>query len=157
MKLRNIKNLPVFDRESSRVIGKVEKVVIGDDFKLAYLVIEMSDGSPGMILSKDLEIGENSVTIISPASIKSYEAGEELSVYQKKIGDTVFTPEGKELGTVSDMILSRNSMEVWGIEISSGAIRDILEGREKVRLDQIIWKNPETAVLNDEGSKDDDY
>ncbi|HBQ25127.1 MAG TPA: hypothetical protein DD791_01915 [Syntrophomonas sp.] len=159
MKIRNLKNLPVFDRDSAQVIGRVEKAVVGDDFRLAYLVIEMTkgDGGPGMVVRQDIEIGEESVTINSPASIKSYAAGEELSVYQKKIGDTVFDREGKELGAISDFILSRDSMKVWGVEISSGAIKDILHGREGVPLEQINWRNRESAVLSDEGRNDDDY
>ncbi len=115
MKIRNLKNLPVFDRDSAQVIGRVEKVVVGDDFRLAYLVIEIAEGDPGMVVRQDLEIGGESVTINSTASIKSYVAGEELSIYQKKIGDTVFDREGKELGVVSDFILSRDSMKVWGV------------------------------------------
>ena len=110
-----------------------------------------------MVVRRDLEIGEETVTINSSASIKSYVAGEELSIYQKKIGDTVFDREGKELGAVSDFILSRDSMKVWGVEISSGAIKDILQGREGVPLEMIDWRTPENAVLSDEGSNDDDY
>lgn len=157
MKVRNFKNLPVFDRESAQVIGRVEKAVVGDDFRLAYLVIEMTNDSPGMVVRQDLEIGEESVTINSRARIKSYIAGEELSIYQKKIGDTVFDQEGKELGVVSDFILSRESMKVWGVEIASGAIKDMLQGREGVALEQVNWKNPDSAVLSAEGSNDDDY
>lgn len=157
MKIRNIKNLPVFERDSAQIIGRVEKAVVGDDFRLAYLVIEMSEGGPGMILRKDLDLGKASVTINSRQSIKSYLAGEELSIYQKKIGDTVFDQEGKELGTVSDFIISRDKMKVWGVEISSGAIKDILQGREEVALDQVNWRTPESAVLFEEGSNGDDY
>ena|GEM_PF-334714 len=157
MKVRNLKNLPLFDRESTQVIGRVERAVIGDDYKLAYLVIEMPDGSPGMVLPADIEIGEQSVTINSRSSIKSYIAGEELSVYQKKIGDTVFDPEGKELGIVSDFILSRDNMKIRGVELSCGAIQDILYGREEIPLELVNWKTPENAVLSTEGSNDDGY
>jgi len=157
MKIRNIINLPVFDRESARVIGRVEKVVVGDDYRLAYLVIEISGSDPGMVLVQDIDIGEASITIRNRKSIKSYVAGEELSVYQKKVGDTVFDQEGKELGVVSDFILSRDNIKVWGVEISSGAIKDILEGREGIPLGQVNWRTPESAVLLEEGSTDDDY
>ncbi|MGS0763969.1 PRC-barrel domain-containing protein [Syntrophomonas curvata] len=157
MKIRNIKNLPVFDRESAKVIGRVEKAVVGDDYRLAYLIIEMTEGEPGMVLRKDMDIGEASVTINSRQSIKSYVAGEELSIYQKKLGDTVFDQGGRELGTVSDFIFSRDNMKVWGVEISSGAIKDILQGREEVPLEQVSWRTAESAVLFDEGSNGDDY
>jgi uncharacterized protein YrrD len=157
MKIRNIKNLPVFDRESAQVIGRVEKAVVGDDYRLAYLVIAMTEGEPGMVLRKDMDIGEASITINSRQSIKSYVAGEELSIYQKKIGDTVFDQGGKELGTVSDFILSRDNMKIWGVEISSGAIKDILQGREEIPLEQVNWSTAESAVLFDEGSDDSDY
>jgi uncharacterized protein YrrD len=157
MKIRNIINLPVFDRESAKVIGRVEKVVVGDDYRLAYLVIEIPGSDPAMVLVQDIDIGEASVTIRNRQSIKSYIAGEELSVYQKKVGDTVFDQEGKELGVVSDFILSRDSTKVWGVEISSGAIKDILAGREEIPLSQVNWRTPESAVLFEEGSTADDY
>lgn len=149
--------MPVFDRESARVIGRVEKAVVGDDFRLAYLVIERAEGDPGMVLRQDLDIGEESVTINSLNSIKSYVAGEELSIYQKKLGDAVFDWEGKELGIISDFVLSLDNMKVRGLEVSSGAIKDILQGREEVPLEEINWSSPESAVLFGERSNDDDY
>lgn len=158
MKIRNLKNLPVFDRESAQVIGRVEKAVVGDDYRLAYLIIVMGAGGElGMVLCKDMDIGEASVTIDGRQSIKSYVAGEELSIYQKKLGDTVFDQGGRELGTVSDFIFSQDNMKVWGVEISSGAIKDILQGREEIPLEQVSWRTAESAVLFDEGSDGYDY
>ncbi len=150
MKLRHIKQMPVFLENSAEVVGTIQKAVIGDDFKLSYVVIERVGKVPGMILSKDLWFGEEIVLIKDFDCIKSYQHGEELSIYEQKLGDLVFDSKGRELGKVSDFVLSGQDKKVLGIEIFSGAIGDLLHGRQEVNLEQISWKSVESAVV-DEG------
>ncbi|MDD3024894.1 MAG: PRC-barrel domain-containing protein [Syntrophomonadaceae bacterium] len=152
MKLRNVKDLPVFDRKRAEVIARVERAVIGDDCELAYLVINVPNRGTCMILKDDLKIEAESVVIDGLEGIKSYAHGEESSVYEKKIGDTVFDYQGKELGVVSDFILSSDNKGVWGLEVSSGAILDILEGRMELPLENVAWKSSESGIAELEGS-----
>ena len=86
MKVRNIKNLPVLLEGSAELLGLVEKVVIGDDYKLAYLVINSYQSGPGIIFRDDFMLGEDSVLLWDMKSIKSYAHGEESSIYEKKLG-----------------------------------------------------------------------
>lgn len=155
MKLRNMKNLPVFSEGKAEIIGQVDKAVIGDDFSLAYIVIKTDDG-PALIKAEDIVIGEEAIIITSPDKIKSYAYGEELSVYDKKLSDTIFDEEGREMGYVSDFILSRPNKQVWGIELCSGTIRDLLEGRQEIALDKVYFKSDLTGMLRNGGSKEDD-
>lgn len=153
MKVRNISNLPVLLSETAENLGRVEKAVIGDDYKIIYLIMKGHDNKAYLIWQDDFIIGEGSVLISNPASMKSYAHGEELSVYDKKLGDVVFDKEGKELGVVSDFIIKREKKEVWGVEISSGVLKDLLEGRGEVSLPQINWASPCTVLVNQEGSE----
>ncbi len=151
MKLRHIKQMPVFLENSAEVVGTVKKAVIGDDFSLSYVVIERVGNSPGMILSKDIWFGEETLLIRDVDCIKSYKHGEELSIYEQKLGDIVFDDKGRELGKVSDFVLSGPDKKVLGIEVFSGAIGDLLHGRQEINLEQISWKSAESAVVSNEG------
>ncbi len=152
LKLRNLKNLPVFNKNTAEVVGMVERAVIGDDGKLAYIVIGMPGHEPKMILKDDFVLGEESVVIDDLESIKSYAHGEELSIYKKKIGDVVFNGKGRELGVVTDLVLSPDNKEVRGFEVSSGGIMDLLEGRKEIAVDKVHWKNPLSGVISEERS-----
>lgn len=152
MKLRNMKNLPVFSPGQAEVVGQVEKAVIGDDFSLAYLVITTEKGA-ALITADDVTIGQEAVIISSPDKIKSYLYGEELSVYEKKLTDIIFDDQGRELGYVSDFILCRENKKVWGIELCSGTITDLLQGRQEIPLEQVHFKSDLTGMAGQEGSE----
>jgi sporulation protein YlmC with PRC-barrel domain len=151
MKTRSIKNLPVFYENSAEVIGRVEKTVIGDDHKIAYLVICSDDGAQKLILRDDFVLTPASVIVNNLDSIKSYAHGEELSIYEQKLGDKIFDSAGQELGILSDFIISNENKTVSGVEVSSGAIKDFLEGRIDIELDKVHWASMKSAVV-DEGS-----
>jgi uncharacterized protein YrrD len=154
MKLRNVKNLPVFLKDTAEIVGRVVKAVVGDDYRISYLVVTCEDQTPGIIFRDDFSLAREAVIIDDCRSIKSYAHGEELSVYEKKLGDQVFDHQGKELGVVSDFVINRAEKTTWGMEVSSGLIVDILDGRREIPLDQIRWASNLSAVVNPEGSVD---
>lgn len=157
MKVRNMKNLPVLLADTAEKAGRVERAVIGDDYKVLYLVVTSVSDKPCLIFRDDFEIGEDAVLISDPACMRSYAHGEELSIYEKKLGDAVFDQQGKELGVVSDFILKRDQKKVWGVEVSSGVLKDILDGRSEFALNQVNWASQLTAIVNQEGSEPDEF
>ncbi len=150
MKLRNLKNLPVFNKSAAEVVGRVEKGVVGDDCKLAYIVVDIHGEEPKMIMEKNFFLGEESVILEDLEGIKSYAHGEELSIDKTKIGDVIFDSEGKELGVVSDFIISPDTKKVWGLEVSSGGIKDLLEGRSEIPLGKVCWKSTLSGIITKE-------
>jgi uncharacterized protein YrrD len=88
-----------------------------------------------------------SVIVNNLDSIKSYAHGEELSIYDQKLGDKIFDSEGQELGILSDFIIANDNKTVCGVEVSSGAIKDFLEGRMDFELDKVHWASIESAVV----------
>ncbi|MDD2586728.1 MAG: hypothetical protein PHT79_10125 [Syntrophomonadaceae bacterium] len=152
MKLRKMKSLPVFYVKTAEIIGRVEKAVIGDDYTISYVVAEFSGREPGMILADDFELREEALIIQDLNKIKSYAYGEELSMYDSKMGDVIFNSEGREMGKVSDFIICPHTKKVWGLEVFSGAIKDLLEGRQEIALEQVCWKSVISGVLTEEGS-----
>jgi len=152
LKLRNIVNLPVILKGSAEEIGLVEKVVVGDDFNLAYLVIELHDSGKGIIDWDDFMLGSESILLLDKEGIKSYAHGEESSIYDKKLGDTIYSPDGKELGLLSDFVINKDDKHVWGLELSSGLVKDILDGRSEIPLQEVRWASISSAMVNEEGS-----
>lgn len=152
MRLRNIKNMPVFNELNAEIVGVVEKAVIDDDYKLAYLVVSLDGGSSQMFTAENFTLTDNTVIINDLSSIKSYLHGEELSIYDKKLGDLVFDKNGKELGTVSDFIVCPANKAVSAIEISAGVLQDLWAGRKDVDISNIAWKSLYSGIFSQEGS-----
>ena len=85
MRVRNFINFPVFNESSAEIIGKVKKAVIGDDYKIAYLVVSMNGSEDKMLCPEDFRLTDKAVIINDSYCIKSYLHGEELSIYEKKL------------------------------------------------------------------------
>jgi uncharacterized protein YrrD len=151
VRVRDIKNLPLFFEPSAHIIGRVVRAVIGDDLRLAYVIVETEHLDRGMVNAEDLVVTPEAVIIQDLDSIKSYQHGEELSVYEKKIGDRIYDGQGKEIGTVSDFILS-DDQKVSDIEVSTGVLSDILQGRSQIPIDQVHWKSFTSGLIEKQGS-----
>jgi uncharacterized protein YrrD len=132
-------------------VGRVERAVIGDDLRLAYVIVETDEMETGMINAQDLELTAESVIIRDLNSIKSYQHGEELSIYERKLGDRIYDGEGREIGAVSDFFLS-NDQRVREIEVSTGVLSDILQGRSQIPVEQIHWKSISSGLIEQQGS-----
>jgi len=152
LKVRNLENLPVLLKGSAEIVGRVRKAVVGDNFQLAYMVIDSNQGEPGVIFHDDFVLGKQAVMISDSDSIKSYAHGEESSIYEKKLGDTLFDTEGRELGVLSDFIINPDSKSVRGVELSAGVLKDILDGRSEIPIQSVRWASMENAMISQEGS-----
>jgi len=153
IKMRRLKNLPVFDRKTARVVGRVERAVVGGDFNLLYVVINRSEGGRGILKKDDFLLGPDALAINGCRRIKPYLTGEESPIYKRKLGDAVFDHNGTELGIISDFILAAGSADVEGVEVSSGTIQDMLAGRVEIPLEQIDWRSRSGAVARRKGSE----
>lgn len=150
MKLRNLIKLPLLDGHTAEKLGEIERAVIGDDFRVHYLVMRGNNKLAFRISCDDVIIHNDAVLICDRSSIKLFQDGEELSIYDAKLGDLVFDDRGKELGTVSDFIIDRENNEVWGVEVSGGIMQDLLDGRSEIPLAQLNWASPENVIYDGE-------
>lgn len=146
VRVRNIKNLPLFFAPTASIVGRVERAVIGDDLRLAYVIVETDEWETGMVNAQDLQLTPESVIIHDLNSIKSYQHGEELSIYQRKMGDRIYDAEGREIGAVSDFFLS-NDKRVREIEVSTGILSDVLQGRSQIPIEQVHWKSISSGLI----------
>ena len=152
MRVRNLVNVPVFNEPKAEIVGKVEKVVIGDDYRIAYLIVSVEGSEPKMLSPQDFKLTDKAVIINDLSCIKSYLHGEELSIYDKKLGDMVFDNVGNELGIVSDFIVCPQNKQVYGLEVSAGVLRDLWEGRKDLDLEEVAWKSLYSGLTGEEGS-----
>ena len=152
MRVRNLKNLPVFCNATAQVIGRVERGVIGDDFTLAYVIVELAEGEMKLISPRDIKLSDEALVIESVDGMKSYLYGEELSIYSKKIGDRIYDLQGQELGIVSDFVIT-GDLKAHAVEVSGGVLQDLLNGRNCIPVQEISWKSIYTGVADQEGSK----
>lgn len=148
--------MPVFCADGAEIVGRVEKTAIGDDFRIAYVVICLADGEQKLIYNRDFKLTTEAVVINHRDCMKSYSCGEELSVYQLKLGDKIFDHQGKELGILSDFLISEDKKKIRGVEVSSGAIQDFLQGRQDIDLAQVHWASTKNAVVSERSSTNDD-
>lgn len=156
MKMRHIYKLPLLDGNTAEKLGEVERAVIGDDFRVLYLVAQGNNGRTWRISCDDVGINEEAVFIYDRSCIKSFQDGEQWTVYEAKMGDRVFDEQGKELGTVSDFIIDCDNKEIWGVEVSGGIMRDLLDGRGEVPLSQLHWATLENTIYEQEGKNGND-
>ncbi len=152
MKLRNLIKLPLLDGNTAEKLGEIERAVIGNDFRVLYLVM-LDNNLSFQVSCDDVLINHDAVLIYDRSSIKPFRDGEQLSIYDAKLGDVIFDDQGKELGTVSDFIIDRENKEIWGVEVSGGIMQDMLDGRSEIPLAQLNWTGPDNAIYDQEGNE----
>jgi len=157
LKLRNLIKLPLLDGHTAEKLGEIERAVIGDDFRILYLVMLSNNGIVCRVSGDDLTINDDAVLIYERASIKLFPDGEQLSIYDDKLGDLIFDDQGRELGQVSDFIIDRENKEVWGVEVSGGIMQDLLDGRCEIPLAQLHWATPANIIYEQEGNEQYDH
>ncbi|NLJ71582.1 MAG: hypothetical protein GX333_01060 [Syntrophomonadaceae bacterium] len=148
MRLRNFKNLPIFNESNAEIVGVVDKAVIGDNYNIAYLVVILGNNSKQMLDVANFTLADNAIIINDLSSIKSYMYGEELSIYDKKLGDLVFDMHGQELGVVSDFVVCPQTKKVCAIEVSAGVLQDLWAGRKDVDINNVLWKSIDSGIVN---------
>lgn len=148
MKLRNIRNFPVFYKDEAAILGRVKRVIVNDDYEIDCLIIDTTKQGQQIAPAKAITLGKNTVMLNNLEAMKPYSLEETLTVYEEKLGDVIFDQEGRELGMVSDLVVDRPSLKIIGIEVTAGLLRDLIDGRMVIPLEQVIWSGKTSAVLN---------
>lgn len=148
MKLRNIRNFPVFYKDEAAILGRVKRVIVNDDYEIDCLIIDTTKQGQQIAPAKAITLGKNTVMLNNLEAMKPYSLEETLTVYEEKLGDVIFDQEGRELGMVSDLVVDRPSLKIIGIEVTAGLLRDLIDGRIVIPLEQVIWSGKTSAVLN---------
>ncbi len=149
MKSRRLIGLPVIDQHRGTMLGRVIDIIISPRLQVEGLLIG-GRGGKRFLLMDHLTIGQDAILVNDPRGLKKVKNGEHPTRIKDRMGLLVVDRDGRELGVVSDLVVEPESKAVQGIEISSGLIKDFIDGRSEVPLDRVDNIGQETMVLNSE-------
>ncbi len=127
---REIRGLPVFAGRKKEEIGRVQDIVVGLSGQMEALVIVSNK-----MLAKNYfvecihvkEISKKGVIVPNKANLKKRPKNLVTIGKEGWVGSKVFNTNGKDEGTVSDVIVEDG--QVTGLEISQGIVEDLSNGR----------------------------
>lgn len=149
MKSRRLIGLPVIDEHRGTILGRVIDVIISPRLQVEGLLVGARDGKR-LLLIDHLTIGQDAILVSDPRGLKRIKNGEHPTRVRDRMGLLVVNHDGCELGVMSDLVVEPESKEVQGIEISSGIIKDFIDGRSEVPLEKVTSIGQGAMVINDE-------
>ncbi|MHB0886986.1 MAG: PRC-barrel domain-containing protein [Bacillota bacterium] len=133
---RGIIGLPVICLQTGRKMGEVRDLLIGrrGDRLSGLRVVVSSRFSLKSLRFRDIHsLGEDAVIIhdgtalLAPSRVRAVEAGARGP--ERVIGKRVITADGRDLGTIDDIIIDEAAGKVTGYEVSSGLVSDLVDGK----------------------------
>lgn len=109
--------------------------------------------SAKILMIEDVKsVGEDAVVIESEHSIKdAKEVPENVSQIAKEstnLTETkIITETGNELGKVTDLLFDPQSGEVAEFEVSQGGLKDVREGKKRIRISDIITIGEDATIV----------
>ena len=141
--------MPVIDEHRGAILGRVMDIIISPRLQVEGLLIGARDGKR-LLLMDHLTIGRDAILVSDPRGLKRIKNGEHPTRVRDRMGLLVIDHDGRELGVMSDLVVEPGSKEVQGIEISSGIIKDFIDGRSEVPLEKVANIGQGAMVINDE-------
>lgn len=141
--------MPVIDEHRGTILGRVMDIIISPRLQVEGLLVGARDGKR-LLLMDHLTIGHDAILVSDPRGLKRLRNGEHPTRVRDRMGTLVVNHHGRELGIMSDVVVEPGSKEVQGIEISSGIIKDFIDGRSEVPLEKVTDIGMGAMVINDE-------
>lgn len=155
---RAILGLPIYELENGRQIGKVVDILYtAEASKVLGMMTEIkAEHLPEMrfIYYDDIAEMENHAL-----KINSEEALHPPHVLKNKsqisystsllYGQQVFDEQGKELGTIRDVVLDLNEGIIDGYQLSHGIIADLVSGRNVIPVGSVLTMGKDMVVIQD--------
>lgn len=156
VKGKHVKGLQVFSLKESKKIATITDLICDPD---GHRISALTIGKHGLfanmrlVLIEDVKsIGEDAVVVESESSIKNL--NQVGKVIQRTVrdhliitGTAVITQDGVTLGKIADISFDPKTGTVFDVEITQGPIKDVSEGRKKIRGDDIVSVGKDTTVV----------
>ncbi len=149
MKSRRLIGLPVIDEHRGTILGRVIDIIISPRLQVEGLLIG-GRGGKRLLLMDHVTIGQDAILVSDLRGLKQVKNGEHPTRIKDRIGLLVIDRDGRELGVMSDLVVEPESKAVQGIEISSGLIKDFIDGRSEIPLERVDNIGQGAMVLNNE-------
>lgn len=141
--------MPVIDEHRGAILGRVMDIIVSPRLQVEGLLVGARDGKR-LLLMDHLTIGQDAILVSDPRGLKRLKNGEYPTMIKDRMGLLVVDHDGRELGVMSDLVVEPESKEVQGIEISSGILKDFIDGRSEVPLEKVSNIGQGAMVINDE-------
>ncbi len=157
---RELIQIPVSAVDGDGVLGEVADLVFDARGRVSALCVIPAKG----LFRKERQVGIERFVAVGakgavlaaaegleeePAGDKTGPAGCRLKGGPHKLwGRPILLQDGREIGTVGDVVLEEETLEIWGFEVSDGALMDVLEGRAVVEAQGAVMRDG-AVVLTD--------
>lgn len=160
-KSKHLINLPVISLQEGQRIGKVKGLVVDPSRKsVAALILEekgLFKEQKFIPFSNVHSVGENAVTVERDSIIQKGATLPEIVKYYKDkidvIGSRIVMENGTIIGQVNEYFIEIQDGKIAGLEISTGIINDLMEGKAYLNSEFIRTLGKQVTVCTDD-SKD---
>lgn len=129
-------------------------MLLDGEQRLSRILVKLESGDIRFLPVESFEVGKESVLIKGVDCLKNAGGGDDHGMYQSCLGHLVIEENGREIGVVSNIIVPAAGERIEGIEISGGLIKDLIDGRIQVPVDQIKTLEDQRLVITDQGGID---
>lgn len=154
MKTRKLLKNAVIDESCGALVGKVVDLSLDGEQKIDGIVVLMGSGDKRFLPVNCFRIDKDVVLIDGADCLKTLGGGDDPGMYQSCLGNLVLEESGREIGVLSDLVLQTENKCIEGIEVSGGLIKDLIEGRTEVPLDQVRSFEDQRLVITDQGGNE---
>jgi len=148
---RELVGLPVISQDQGEELGRVQDLLY-DEQAGCLKGLLLADGgwlrqSQVVDFARLAGRGPKSFTVTGAGDV-SHELPSGARRWQEIKGLRLLNQEGEELGLVEDLVVDLPSGQVQALEISTGLVNDLLEGRREVPLGGAVNWGTDAITLN---------
>ena len=157
--INECKGILVISLKTGERLGYLKNALFDMQSKVKGFVIE-GENSISLKLTKKcvflddiLKLSKEICMIYSKDNIKTLRNKKEIKEtcpIEEKIGKTVITENGKNIGVVDDVFFDIATGELEGLEISKGFMNDIIEGKNKIFINDGVEFAEEFVIAKGE-------
>ncbi len=149
---RDIIGLSVVDKATGKDCGAIDDLILdleqGKVTALSVKSVGWLTSSRVVPLELVQKMGSDAVLIDEEA--KAAQSDDGCGIKSLK-GCSVISSEGKDLGTVEDLIMEVQDGRVLGWEISDGLVQDLVEGRRVLPVGSVITCGLDRFIVQEGG------
>lgn len=137
---KDLLGMPVVGQQDGAQLGRVRDLLFNHDTDQLLALVLSEKELFGLIdaqvvpWSELVSIGSDVILVRNAASQKKLRDDEQVREFAHRetaLGGTqILTSDGKNLGTLADMVLDEHTGRVLGYEVSGGLVADTLKGKQ---------------------------
>lgn len=149
----SIKGLPVYERNSGEIIGKILDISISETGEIkGFLIDEKGFLGRNRLLDIDsiVSFGRDVVMIKNSFTLQplTLEEGDHLFYKHGGLaGKEILTESGNKLGLLDDVYFGEEVGTIIGYEVSDGFFTDLTDGKKMITPNQVLKVGKDAVVV----------